>query len=284
MCGDILQSKMYEVQKIFNNSIILVLEDNHEKILFGKGIGFGRRPGDVISENKNIDKIFTIQKPENKNKFTELLSKVDEDIVAVSEEIISMISAELSEDLDESIHISLTDHIFFTLKRLKESNEITNPFLIETEVLFKKEYDLAKKAVLILEKRTGISIPEGETGFITLHIHSARNKGTLSNTIKYTFLANKIAEFIESSLNIKLDKESLDYARFIVHLRFAIERLLNNSPIKNELLSTIKRKYKSSYKLAQTIGKIIEDNLNVSVVPDEIGYIAIHLRNLTENK
>ena len=282
--GEKLQGKSYKVQKVFNNNIVSVLENNVEKILFGRGIGFGKHAGDTILENNNIEKVFIIQDPTNKNKFNELVTKVDEDVMAISEEIISMLCRELSEELDESIHISLTDHIFFTLKRLKEDNEIVNPFLIETEVLFRKEYELAKKAVAILEKRTGITIPEGETGFITLHIHSARNKGTLSNTIKYTFLANTIAEFVEDSLNIQLDRESLDYARFIIHLRFAIERLLKNSPIKNELLGTIKRKYKSAYKLAERIGKIIEDNLSIKVVPDEIGYIAIHLKKLTEYK
>ncbi|MBL4934742.1 PRD domain-containing protein [Clostridium sp. YIM B02515] len=279
-----MQDNSYIVQKIFNNNIILVIDNNVEKILFGKGIGFGKHAGDEIALNKSIEKTFIIQDPQNKNKFNQLIKTVDEDIIVICEEIISMISEEFTEELDESIHISLTDHIFFTLKRLKESNEIVNPFLVETEVLFKKEYEIAKKAVSILEKRTGISIPEGETGFITLHIHSARNKGTLSNTIKYAFLANTITEFVEDNLNIELDRDSLDYARFIIHLRFAIERLLKSSPIKNELLTAIKRKYKASYKLAEQIGKIIEDSLEVKVVPDEIGYIAIHLQKLTESK
>ncbi len=273
---------IYNVIKIFNNNVVLVQEDTSEKIIFGKGIGFGRRPGDKIENNKNIEKVFVIQDPSNANKFRELMSKVDENIIGISEEIISLIARDLKEELDESIHIALTDHISFTLKRLKENNEISNPFLIETEVLFKREYELARKAVALLEKQTGISIPDGEAGFIALHIHSARNKGNLSSTIKYTFLANTISEFIENSLKIQLDRESLDYARFIVHLRFAIERIIKNSPIKNDLLSTIKRKYKASYKLAEKIAKIIEANLQLAVVPDEIGYIAIHLEKLKD--
>jgi transcriptional antiterminator len=271
---------VYTVVKVFNNNVVLVLEGTTEKIIFGKGIGFGKHPKEKIENSRGIEKIFVIQDPSNINKFRELMTKVDEDVIEISEEIISLIGNELKEELDESIHIGLTDHISFTLKRLKENNEIANPFLIETEVLFKKEYELAKKAVALLEKRTGIDIPDGETGFIALHIHSARNKGTLSNTIKYTFLANTISEFIEDNLKIVLDRESLDYARFIVHLRFTVERIIKNSPIKNDLLTTIKRKYKSSYKLAERIGKIIEDSLQLKVVADEIGYIAIHLEKL----
>lgn len=279
-----MDKKKYYVVKVFNNNIVLALEDSSEKIILGKGIGFGRQTGETIEHNNSIEKVFTLQEPGNRIKFSELINIVDEDILSVCEKIITIIENDLQETLHESIHISLTDHISFALKRLKENNDIENPFLIETEVLFKREYALALKAVEILEKHTGIKIPNGEAGFIALHIHSARNKGVLSKTIKYTYISNTIVKFVEDSLNITLNRESINYARFIVHLRFAIERLVNNTPIKNELLGTIKRKYKNSYRISQRIGEIIEKNLNVKVVPNEIGYIAIHLENLTQHE
>ncbi len=93
----------------------------------------------------------------------------------------------------------------------------------------------------MLEDRLNLVIPDEEAGFITLHIHSARNEGKLSNTIKYAFLSNTIIEFLEDELSIEIDKSSLDYARFLTHIRFAIERILNNTPIKNELLTAIKK-------------------------------------------
>lgn len=275
-----MEDKIYKVVKVFNNNVVLVLQAKEEKILFGKGIGFGRHTDDIINNTTAIDKVFAMQNPENLSKFNELMNKVDEDTISICEEIISFIAEELNEDLDEKIHFSLTDHISFTLKRLKENDEITNPFLIETETLFKKEFEIALKAVKILEKHTGVHIPDGEAGFIALHIHSARNKGKLSNTIKYAFLSSSITEMLEDELNIALDKSTLDYARFVVHLRFAIERIMNNSPIKNDLLTTIKRKYKVSYKLAQKAAKIIESNLQLKVATDEIGYIAIHVEKI----
>lgn len=276
----------YKVVKVFNNNVVLALDNNNnnEKILFGKGLGFGRHQGDTIQTSEKIDKIFSIADPENKNRFNDLMNIVDNVTIGICEEIISLISHELNEDLNEKIHISLTDHIFFTLKRLKENDEIANPFLIETETLYKDEFRIAQKAVRLLEEKTGIHIPDGEIGFITLHIHSSRNNGKLSNTIKYAYLANSSAELIEDELGIELDRTSLDYARFIIHLRFAIERITNNNPIKNELLTTIKRKYKNSYELSKKIARLIEDSLSIPVVKDEIGYIAIHverLRNVT---
>ena len=267
----------YTIQKVFNNNVLLVTIENKEKILFGKGLGFGKHIGDILSSDNKIDKIFSLDDINNYNNFRELVTTVDDELIGLYEEIIFMISKELNEELNEKIHISLTDHIAFTLKRLKQNDEIENPFLIETETLYKKEFEIAKKAVSMLEKKMNIIIPDGEIGFITLHIHSARNNGKLSNTIKYTFLCNSIIEFIEDDLNIHIDKRSIDYARFITHIRFTIERLINNTPIRNDLFDVIKKQYSSSYTLAQSVSNIIESQLNLTVVEDEVAYIAVHI-------
>ena len=267
----------YTIQKVFNNNVLLVTQKKKEKILFGKGLGFGKHLGDILSADTKIDKIFSLEDKANYNNFKELVNTVDDELIGICEEIIFMISKELNEDLNEKIHISLTDHIAFTLKRLKQNDEIENPFLVETETLYKREFEIARKAVSMLEKKMNIMIPDGEIGFITLHIHSARNKGKLSNTIKCAFLSNTIIEFLEDSLDLQIDTQSIDYARFITHIRFTIERLLNNTPIRNELFHIIKEQYKDSYSLAEKVCKLIESQLNLSVMEDEVAYIAVHI-------
>lgn len=268
----------YKVIKIFNNNVIFASQDKDEKILFGKGIGFGKHTGDIVPSTIVVDKIFTIEDKSNTKAFNELVNNIDSDLMGLCEEVICMISNELNEVLNEKIHVSLIDHITFTLKRLRENDEIENPFLVETETLYKNEFEVARKAVSMLEDRLKISIPDGEIGFITLHIHSARNQGKLSNTLKYAFLSSTIVEFLEDALNIEIDRQSLDYARFLTHIRFAIERILNNTPIKNELLDVIKKRYSTSYKLAKKTAKIIENGLGLEVIEDEIAYLAIHIQ------
>lgn len=272
-----ISTKDFKVIKAFNNNIVLVSQDDKEKILCEKGIGFGKHPGDIILENSKIEKIFSI---EDKKNFNELISTIDKNTIAICEEVIYMLSKELNEELNEKIHISLTDHIAFTLKRLKNGEDIKNPFLIEIETLYHKEFQLARKAVNIIEEKTKIYFPDDEIGFITLHIHSARNQGKLSNTVKYAFLSNTIINFIEEDLNIQIDKKSLDYARFITHIRFAIERIINNTPIKNELLDMIKIQYRPEYDLAEKISRLVEKELHLEVVEDETAYLAIHIKRL----
>lgn len=273
-------SDEYKIIKILNNNVVLAKQSGKEKILFSKGIGFKKHAGDTVGADIELDKVFTIENKDNSSKFHELISRVDNDIVGLCEEVICMIDREFNEELDEKIHVALTDHIAFTLMRLKEDNEIVNPFLIETETLYKREFETAKKAISILEKRTGINIPDGEIGFIALHIHSARNKGKLSETIKCAYITSSIAELIEDELYIEIDRNSLDYARFIIHIQFAIKRMMSNSPIKNGLLETIKKEYSNSYNVAAKAADLIERELKIKVVPDEIGYIAVHIEKL----
>ena len=268
----------FKVIKVFKNNIVLVSQDNKEKILFEKGIGFGKHLGDIISKTSKIEKIFSIEDKTNYNNFNELINSLDKSVIALCEEVIYMISKELNEELNEKVHISLTDHIAFTLKRLKNGEDIKNPFLVEIETLYPKEFELAKKAVTMIEDKTKVYFPDDEVGFITLHIHSARNEGKLSNTVKYAFLSNTIINLIEDELNIEIDKKSLDYARFITHIRFAIQRIINGTPIQNELLSMIKEQYRLAFKLSEKVSRLLESELNLKVVEDETAYLAIHIQ------
>jgi len=275
----------YQVEKVFNHNVILALQNGKERILLAKGIGFGKKPGEMIPTQTVIEKIFSIQNEENSQQFRQVLDQVSDETFIMCENIIYMISCELGEELDEKIHINLIDHIGFILQRLSKKDHISNPFLIEIEILYGQEFAIGKKAAEMLAQQSGMQIPESEIGFIAMHIHSARNNGKLSQTIKCAYLANLITEIIEKEQQTRIDRKSLDYGRFVTHVRFTVERLLRNTPITNDLLGVIKRKYKISYALAKKVGKIIEEELDIPAVPaGEIGYITIHIEKLCSNK
>ncbi|MGG7144192.1 glucose PTS transporter transcription antiterminator GlcT [Clostridium nigeriense] len=267
-----------KVIKSFNNNILLVMENGKEKILFNKGIGFGKRPGDIVEKGIVVEKIFVIEDKDNQRNFNEILNRVDTKLIALVEEVIAEITDELGEELNENIHVGLIDHLFYAIRRLKDNEEIQNPFLVEIETLYGREFSMACRLATRIKDELGVEIPEGEKGFISLHIHSARNNGKLSNTIKYSFLSNSIVEHVEDRLKIEIDRKSLDYARFLTHIRFAIERIMTDAPIKNDLVDVIKMKYRLSYEIAWETKSIICKVLNIeSVSEDEVAYLAMHI-------
>lgn len=269
--------------KVFNNNIILVSSEKSEKILFSKGIGFGKKQGRVIPKGTEVDKIFVIENEQNISDFKNIVNEVDEDFFAVCEEAICEISNKINAELNERIHIGLVDHLFFAVKRLKNDEQIENPFLVETQTLYPREFELSRIVADKIGKYSGVNIPEGEIGFIALHIHTALNDGKISNTIKNTYLSTSIVEYVEKELGKKIDRTSLDYARFCTHMKFAIQRISNNVSIKNDLAEVIKKMYKKSYKISEGISKIIAKELNVEVKEDEIAFLTIHVERFRFN-
>lgn len=267
-----------KVVKSFNNNILLVKESGKERILFQKGIGFGKKPGDIIEKGTIVEKVFIIEDKENQRNFDEILNRVDTKLIALVEEVIAEITDELGEELNENIHVGLIDHLFYAIRRLEDKEEIQNPFLVEIETLYGREFSMASRLANRIREELNVDVPEGEKGFIALHIHSARNNGKLSNTIKYSFLSNSIIEHVEDRLKIEIDRKSLDYARFLTHIRFAIERIITKKPIKNDLVDIIKAKYKVSYKIAEESRNIICKVLDINKISeDEIAYLAMHI-------
>lgn len=265
------------VIKALNNNMILIKEQGVEKILLAKGIGFNKKFGDILEDNLEVDKVFSIEDKKNQENLKEVYNRVDGEFVAICEEALAEISEELGEELNETIHIGLIDHLAIAMKRLKNKEQINNPFIVEIETLYSVEFEMAKKIVNKLQEKYEIDFPEGEIGFITLHIHSARNGKMLSNSIKYSYLSNKIIIYIEEKFNSKIDKRSLDYARFLSHVRFTIERVLTDTVLKNDLTEIIKKSYPVSYEIAEGASKIIEETLDKKVCDDEVAYIAMHV-------
>lgn len=265
------------ILKSYNNNIVSVKINEKERILFGKGIGFGKKFGDKIEKGTEVEKVFVIEDEDNLRNFKQVIENVDEEFLILCEKMISYIANELKEDLNERIHIALVDHLNFAVKRLSNNEEIENPFLMEIKALYQKEYTLAEKVAETLQNEKKVTIPIGEIGFIALHIHSARNCGKLSNTLKNTYLINSIVEYVEKQIKVQIDKTSLDYARFLTHLRFAIKRILVDISIKNDFIKEIKSKYKLSYKIASGVSKILIDQLEKDVTVDEIAYLAMHI-------
>ena len=265
------------VTKVFNNNIILVNSEDHEKILFAKGIGFGKKPGYVIPKGIKVDKIFTIADSDNIENLNTMIEKVDNDFFVVCEEAIYEISEKINQELNESIHIGLIDHLYFAVKRLKNNEEIENPFLVEIETLYSKQYMLADMVAKKVGAYCNVDIPDGEIAFIALHIHSAINNGKISNTLKNSYLGSTIVEHVEDRLNIEIDRKSLDYARFLTHIKFAIQRIMENIHIDNELTKIIKSSYKESFSVAEEVAKIIEDELGIKVMEDEVTFLTIHI-------
>ena len=76
--------------KIFNNNALAtVTDEGQDAILIGLGIGFNKRPGDKVNQDK-IEKIYYVQN-DMQTKFLEMLKNVNSVVMDASEKIIGLI-------------------------------------------------------------------------------------------------------------------------------------------------------------------------------------------------
>lgn len=269
----------FTIIKGFNNNVVLVYDRTKEKecVLLGKGIGFGMVKGQDIEDKDRIERIYYLDDEESKTKLKTLYRNVDSQLVGATEEAILYISRNKGRELDENIHITLLDHLAFTIERLNNNIIIANPFLYETKILYEDEFKLAEDVLEIINDRMNISLPESEVGFIAMHIHAALHNEKNTSVATNAYIMQDMISVIEKELNISLDKESIDYMRLLTHLRFALDRINKNITIENILLDSIKERLKDAYIIAEKLAAYVKENYNLVMPEEEIGYVAIHI-------
>lgn len=271
----------YIIKKVLTNNILLAMENDRngeEVFLIGKGIGFSKKSKDIIVSSK-VDTVFVLKDRYEKEMYSQLLENTSPKIAEISSEVVALIQENLSEKLNEHIHVALTDHISFLIKRIKMGIPIENPFAMELHALYSKEFEIAKKVVSFLEEEFTVEIPEGEVGLITLHIVSSIKGESIEDMQRISSLIQKLIELIEDYIGGKIDKTSLNYGRLVTHFKFAIERIRRNEvlEIPAEMETLLKENYARSYSLAWRLVKVMQNDLNKKINRSEVGYIALHL-------
>ncbi|MBM7855589.1 transcriptional antiterminator [Desulfohalotomaculum tongense] len=273
----------FTVQRILNNNAVMAnTPGGQDVILLGKGMGFGRKVGDILS-NPKYEKIYVVPEGVAEQKALALIEQVDPAIIKVTEEIIQLAKATLGKNLHPRIHIALADHINFTLIRLNQGMEIKNPFIAEIEAMYPKEFSVAKQGAKLIMDKFKISIPREEVGFIALHLHSARHDRQVSQSLKHTAIINKVVKYIETKLGSLKERGGIEYTRLLSHLQSCIHRLINKTTVENPFIDKLKQEFSESYVIAKQVGSILEEGLGMPVPEDEIGYLTMHIERIRRN-
>ncbi|MGG3957576.1 transcription antiterminator [Bhargavaea massiliensis] len=273
----------FRIEKVLNNNVLIASHPTYDEVvLIGKGIGFGKKKGDVI-EQKDVEKWFILKNEREQEQYKKLLPHVDEEFIGLMNDVVHHIRKRTNSPLNEHIHVALTDHILFAIKRLEQGMDIKNPFLVETKSLYPLEYDVATEVVNMLNERLHIQLPEGEIGFIALHIHSALTNHQLSEVNQHSQLISRLVSVVEEQLDIRIDRESIHYLRFVRHLRYAIERVKKGEKIEEpkKLSNILKETYPLCYNLSWKLIKIMQQTLQLPVDEAEAVYLTLHLQRLT---
>ncbi|MCO6547129.1 MAG: PRD domain-containing protein [Gilliamella sp.] len=272
-----------KVYKILNNNVIVTLDaKGNELIVTGRGIGFKKREGDLINTNL-IEKQFSLDNKETYPKFEELLSKIPFEVLATSEIIINHAKQCIDGILQDSIYISLTDHIHFAIERHQQGFDIPNGFLWEIKKFYPKEFQIGLYALSIIKERLSVELPEDEAGFITFHIINAQLNDTMPNIVNMTKIMREILNIVKYHFNFEYDENCLSYQRFVTHLKFFAHRILSHSKQTqqdNSLYELVRQKYELAYICTKQIDLHLIQQYQHPLSDDESLYLTIHIERL----
>lgn len=275
---------MVTIKKVYNNNVILAFENSSKKevILTGCGIGFKKKQDDTVDESK-IEKKFVIQDDSFESKVNKLASEIPEEVFGVSSAIIEYTEKKLNTTLDEYIYISLTDHIYFALKRYKENMPIKNELLSELRRIHKKEYEIGRWAQEYINKTFDVDFLIDEAGFIAMHIINANYRESTNKSCLMMNIINQILDIIKNYYSIEFIEDEINFDRLLTHLKFFAKRLIDKKEsitTNNGLLEVVKIQYKESYDCAKQIKSFIEENYTYKVNDDEVLYLILHINRV----
>nr|WP_311136997.1 CAT RNA binding domain-containing protein [Clostridium botulinum] len=140
------------INKILNNNAVITFDDKgKEIIIMGKGIAYGKRKGDFIEESK-ITKKFILSSMKCSNHLVDILSSIPTEYIELCHDIVQYAKQKLSIELDDSLYISLMDHITTSIERYNKGVILKNKLLWEIKHFYKMNMRLDYMELILLKK------------------------------------------------------------------------------------------------------------------------------------
>ena len=277
------------IKKVINNNILCVVDETGgEMIVTGKGLGFKRKIGERIDPGL-FEKTYHMEGKAEQRKLRELCAQIPLEHLRLTQDLIEFIKSQISAPLNESLLITLADHISFAIERKANGVEFTNPLEGAIMGYYPTEYHLGQHCLRVIQEQTQVELNSSEAAFIALHIVNAELNTSMSVMYDITQLIEGTLEVVEYYYQTAFDRESLDFNRFVVHLRYFAQRLFQSAPARSrefdaDFHEMILRSCPQHYSCAQRIGEYIQNACQKEIPQDELIYLTLHLKRINLNQ
>lgn len=276
-----------KIKKIINNNILCAVDDRgNELIVTGRGIGFQRHRGEVIDISR-IERTYRMEEKTGQRKLRELVEKIPIEHLSLTEELIKHITSQIPQKLNESLLITMADHISFAILRKAQGVEFSNPLKGSIMCYYPTEYHLGQYCLGVIREHLGVTLHEDEAAFLALHIVNAELNTNMSEMYDITKLIEGTISVVEYFYKKEFDRESLDFNRFVVHLRYFAQRLFQGKMMEDAqgerdevFRQLIMKNCKEHYKCAQCVADYIKNTYQKNLSDEELTYLTIHLKRI----
>jgi beta-glucoside operon transcriptional antiterminator len=88
---------------------------------------------------------------------------------------------------------------------------------------------------------------------------------------------------VESGLGVALDTDNPDYARFILHVQFLLQRLVSQSMLRSSdssFYEFAKQRYPASHRIAEEVKSYVRAATGSDLTDEELLYLVVHVERL----
>lgn len=273
--------------KALNNNVALVLDDEKtESVVMGRGVAFNVKVGQHV-DSSLIEKHFVLNGKKGRKDFDSLLKRITVNDIELASEIIKQGEMKLGYHCNDSILLTLSDHLGMMLERAKDGVYFGTPLEWDIRLIYPNEYQYAREVVEKIKKKTGYEIPGQEAAFIALHFINANfSTSGMQKTLLYTKVIQNILNIAKLFYGREFHEDSFDVNRFITHVRYFVRRQMNGETLDMDLdiARVVAQKCPEDYKCAKKISLFLNQTYGWSVSEGETLYLALHLNRISQNK
>lgn len=276
----------YKIERVLNNNAVVTLNAQQEEIIItGPGIAFKKKYGGYISKDK-VDKIYKLDKAEDTNKLMELFREIPNEYIEIVGKAILMARDKYQLILNDTLYLSLSDHMNSALQRYQQGVLFENKLLWEIKHIYQQEFDIARDVIAMIKEHTGMELPDDEAAFIALHIVNAEAEYRMNDIHIVTKRTNDILKIIDMHFHLQIDKESLAYYRLLTHIKYFVNRILRKEELdindQRTLYQSLKLSYPNCVKCIHKIHNYLKINEAYDLKEIEKLYLLLHISRLYE--
>lgn len=277
---------MITIKKSLNNSMLLVDNDQREMILFGKGIGFGAKPGTHI-DLAQVEKVFLPLSDLKSRHFLSLTDTIPAAFFDISHEILILARSLYGDKLNSVLLFTLAEHLHFAVERSRSGQTILNKLSWEVKRYYPQEYSVGLQARAQVNEKFDVELPADEAVNIAFHLINASSKENDSTAHQQVELVNRIADIVRYKLGKTIDTQSVNYMRFITHLRYFAERVLAGKIALSEtedFYQELMRHRPDAMTVSWAIRDYVQDKYQLTLPKDELTWLSIHISRLMDGQ
>lgn len=271
-----------KITKKINNNVALAQDaKGNELIVFAKGVGFPSMPYE-LTDLSDVQRTFY----DVSQRYIDLLRDLPEELMLAADDIAQEAMEELDCDLNPNLPFILADHLNFAIQRSREGVPLQNPLSYDVRHLYPKEYTVACHGLNILREALGVNLPDSEAISIALHLINAEDEADdMHSTLANLQLIATLSEMVENYFGIQIDRDSFNYSRLAMHMRYLVQRMsegrpMQEDPASRELFRTVKLEYAEDYNCTRQIVDWLAQNRGWNCSCEEQLYLIMHIHRV----